>query len=78
MKRIDANTKEIEEYEDTPQLIIGNSCLMKSFSIFLNGDSLKLLCKKMRREEDLRITITGEGHMFEVVDTHDKYLGKKK
>ena len=78
MKRIDRNTREAIEYKDMPYLVIGSSCLMKEFHIFLQGDSLKKLIKKIRKGEDLRITIGDRCHTFEIVDTYGKYSKEAK
>lgn len=73
------NERELKEYEDIPQTVIGHSCLLTKFSIFLRGSGLKEVVKKMRDGEDLRLTVSHEGvSTFEVVDTHDKYSKRKE
>ena len=67
--------KRDKEIKNPPYTVIGHSCLMPSFELFLRGDSLKKIVSKLRPGEDLRITVTSDTvpTKFEIVDTHDKY-----
>jgi len=68
----------LKEHEDIPRTVIGYTALPKSFSIFLRGDSIKKIAKKIREGEDLRITVGDNGHSIKIVDTHNKYNEAKE
>lgn len=76
----DRYERSIEEYKDFPYCVIGHTHLPQSFSVFLQGDSLKKITKQMRDGEDLRITFYSEKKAteFEIVDTDKKYPPQKK
>jgi len=67
--------KSITEYEDgQPYTVIGSTSIPDSFGVFLTGEGLKAIVKKMREGEDLRITFYSKKRTeFEIVDTHQKY-----
>ena len=67
------NIRILKEYEDMPYTIIAHTSLMPQFRIFLIGDSLKAILEQMRDGEDLRITVSEKGHVFEIIDTHHRY-----
>lgn len=66
--------KDIQEVVDAPYVLIASTSLISEFRVFLQGDTLKQIVQKMRKGEDLRITIRERKMpLFEIVDTHTKY-----
>ena len=61
------NKIKLEEYKEIPYTLVGTTSLLTSFHIALTGKGVKEIAKKMSDEDTLDITITENGHSFELI-----------